>query len=82
MTKNLGELNTVYEEQIEASNGSIKISADIQQNINELLVSLSDSVEDTKKYKTEVAALGENLSKLNTVYGNMLSAMTLTGGQA
>tara|TARA_Y100000589_G_scaffold88712_1_gene83015 strand:+ start:3579 stop:4427 length:849 start_codon:yes stop_codon:yes gene_type:complete len=82
MTKNLGELNTVYEEQIEASNGSIKLNSDIQQNINELLVSLSDSVEDTKRYKTEVAALGENLSRLNTVYGNMLSAMTIPGGQA
>jgi gliding motility-associated protein GldL len=82
MTKNLGELNSVYEEQIEASNGSMKISSDIQQNINELLVSLSDSVEDTKKYKTEVATLGENLSRLNTVYGNMLSAMTLPGSQS
>jgi gliding motility-associated protein GldL len=82
MTKNLGELNSVYEGQIEASNGSMKISSDIQQNINELLVSLSDSVEDTKKYKTEVATLGENLSRLNTVYGNMLSAMTLPGSQS
>lgn len=82
MTKNLGELNGVYEQQIEANAGSMKLSSDIQQNINELLVNLSDSVEDTKRYKTEVAALGENLSKLNTVYGNMLSAMTLTGGQA
>jgi gliding motility-associated protein GldL len=82
MTKNLGELNSVYEGQIEASNGSMKISSDIQQNINELLVSLSDSVEDTKKYKTEVATLGENLSRLNTVYGNMLSAMTLPGNQS
>jgi gliding motility-associated protein GldL len=82
MTKNLGELNTVYEGQIEASNGSMRISSDIQENINELLVSLSDSVEDTKKYKTEVAALGENLSRLNTVYGNMLSAMTIPGSQS
>lgn len=82
MTKNLGELNSVYEGQIEANNGSMKISSDIQQNINELLVSLSDSVEDTKKYKTEVATLGENLSRLNTVYGNMLSAMTIPGSQS
>lgn len=82
MTKNLGELNTVYEQQIEANNSGMKLSADIQQNINELLTNLSDSVEDTKRYKVEVAALGENLSKLNNVYGNMLSAMTIQGGQA
>lgn len=80
MTKNLGELNGVYEQQIEANNSGMKLSADVQSNINELLTNLSDSVEDTKRYKTEVAALGENLSKLNTVYGNMLSAMSI-GGQ-
>lgn len=82
MTKNLGELNSVYEQQIEANNSGMKLSADIQQNINELLTNLSESVEDTKRYKEEVATLGENLSKLNTVYGNMLSAMTIQGGQA
>lgn len=82
MTKNLGELNTVYEQQIVANNSGMKLSADIQENINELLVNLSDSVEDTKRYKTEISSLGENLSKLNTVYGNMLSAMTIQGGQA
>lgn len=77
MTKNLGELNTVYEQQIEANNSGMKLSSEIQQNINELLTNLSDSVEDTKRYKVEVAALGQNLSKLNTVYGNMLSAMSV-----
>lgn len=82
MTKNLGELNSVYENQIEANNSGMKLSADIQNNINELLTNLSDSVEDTKRYKVEVAALGQNLSQLNTVYGNMLSAMTIGGQQA
>ena len=82
MTKNLGELNGVYEQQIVANNSGMKLSADIQENINELLTNLSDSVEDTKRYKTEITSLGENLGKLNTVYGNMLSAMTIQGGQA
>ena len=36
---------------------------------------LSDSVEDTKKYKEQIAQLSANLESLNTVYGNMLSAM-------
>ncbi len=82
MTKNLGELNGVYEQQIVANNSGMKLSSDIQENINELLTNLSDSVEDTKRYKTEISSLGENLGKLNTVYGNMLSAMTIQGGQA
>jgi len=38
---------------------------------------LNSSLEDTKKYKDEVAMLAKNLNQLNTVYGNMLSAMTI-----
>ena len=82
MTKNLGELNGVYEQQIVANNSGTKLSSDIQDNINQLLTNLSDSVEDTKRYKTEISSLGENLGRLNTVYGNMLSAMTIPGGQS
>lgn len=81
MTKNLGELNGVYEQQIVANNSGMKLSSELQDNINQLLTNLSDSVEDTKRYKTEISSLGENLGKLNTVYGNMLSAMTISGGQ-
>ena len=78
MTQNLSELNAVYEQQIAANNDSTKLSAEISKNINELLLTLNDSVDDTKRYKTEVAALGENLSKLNNVYGNMLTAMNVS----
>lgn len=37
------------------------------------------SVEDAKKAQEQFAALGKNLSSLNTVYGNMLSAMQVRG---
>lgn len=75
MTKNLSELNAVYEQQIAANNDSTKLSAEITKNISELMLTLNDSVEDTKRFKSEVATLGDNLGKLNTVYGNMLTAM-------
>jgi len=42
-----------------------------------MMESLSGSVEDTKRYKEEVAQLGTNLAALNTVYGNMLAAMNI-----
>jgi gliding motility-associated protein GldL len=41
----------------------------------ELLANLNSTVEDTKKYKDEVGKLAKNLSSLNTIYGNMLTAM-------
>jgi gliding motility-associated protein GldL len=40
-----------------------------------LVANLNSTVEDTKKYKDEVSKLAKNLSSLNTIYGNMLSAM-------
>jgi hypothetical protein len=43
--------------------------------ITELMTNLSDSVEDTRKYKENIAELSTNLSALNNVYGNMLNAM-------
>jgi hypothetical protein len=34
-------------------------------------------VDDTRRYKDNIAELSDNLAKLNTVYGNMLNAMTI-----
>jgi hypothetical protein len=38
---------------------------------------LNESIEDSMRYKTQIASLADNLSQLNNVYGNMLSAMTV-----
>jgi len=77
MNKNLQALNAVYEMQISDSNEHLESSKKIYTGINDMMESLSASVEDTKKYKEEVAQLGNNLQALNTVYGNMLAAMNI-----
>jgi len=75
--KNLAALNAVYELQLQDSNEHLKQTSKFYEGINELMSNLSSSLEDTRKYRDEVAMLAKNLSQLNTVYGNMLSAMTL-----
>ena len=45
------------------------------EGIESLWRNLQDSVQDTNKYKEEIGKLATNLGALNTVYGNMLSAM-------
>jgi gliding motility-associated protein GldL len=75
--KNLAALNAVYELQIQDSNEHLKQTSKFYDGIHELMGNLSSSLEDTKKYRDEVAMLARNLSQLNTVYGNMLSAMTI-----
>jgi gliding motility-associated protein GldL len=75
--KNLAALNAVYELQLQDSNQHLKQTSKFYDGINELMSNLNSTLEDTKKYKDEVAMLAKNLSQLNTVYGNMLSAMTI-----
>jgi prefoldin subunit 5 len=43
--------------------------------MNESATNLSSSVEDTRQYKQQLQALNKNLGSLNSVYGNILSAM-------
>lgn len=73
MTTNLESLNGMYETQLK----ELQTSTEIYSGITELMQNLSDSVEDTKRYKENIAELAKNLSSLNTVYGNMLSAMSM-----
>ena len=75
--KNLAALNAVYELQLQDSNEHLKQTSRFYEGINELMGNLNASLDDTRKYRDEVAHLAQNLSKLNTVYRNMLSAMTI-----
>lgn len=77
VSKNLSALNNVYELQLQGSQEYLEATSKVYSNIAELLNNLGASVEDTKRYKTEIAKLGDNLSQLNTIYGNMLTAMTI-----
>jgi gliding motility-associated protein GldL len=75
VAKNLTALNASYELQLQSSNSHIKATSHFQDGLEDLLKNLNDSVDDTKKYKEQIAQLSTNLEALNTVYGNMLNAM-------
>jgi len=75
LTKNLGSLNTIYELELKESNSHLKALNSFYGKLAEASQSMMSSVDDAKKAKEQIAALAGNLSKLNTVYGNMLGAM-------
>lgn len=75
VSKNLSALNAVYELQLQGSSEHLKATTKMYEGIETLWRNLQDSVDDTMKYKSEIGKLATNLSALNTVYGNMLSAM-------
>tara|TARA_R110002050_G_scaffold290260_1_gene443720 strand:- start:50402 stop:51226 length:825 start_codon:yes stop_codon:yes gene_type:complete len=77
VSENLASLNSVYEMQLENSTNQVNVSGQMFENMQTLVNNLNDSVEDTKRYKENISELSNNLESLNTVYGNMLSAMNV-----
>lgn len=75
VSKNLSALNASYELQLQGSGEHIKATSQFYDSLGSLMQNLHDSVDDTRKYKTEMASLSTNLSVLNNIYGNMLTAM-------
>ena len=66
--KNMNALNSLYELQLQTSNQQMEATTMFLQN-------LQASVEDSKKFQEQVSQLSVNLEQMNTVYGNMLTAM-------
>ncbi len=77
VSKNLSELNSVYELQLRGAEQHTQATSRFYEGIEALMSNLQDSVSDTKKYKEEMSQLTSNLTSLNTVYGNMLTAMNI-----
>lgn len=77
INKNLSALNTAYELQLQETNQHLKGTKELYSGLDGMMQSLKDSVEETVKYRSEINKLGQNLGALNTIYGNMLSAMNI-----
>jgi gliding motility-associated protein GldL len=75
MAKNLTSLNAVYELELQDSSNHLKSMNKFYSDMAVTLSNFNDSAQDSKQFKDEVSRLAKNLSTLNSIYGNMLSAM-------
>ena len=75
LAKNLSALNAVYELELQDSSAHLKSMNKFYQNLSLTMQNFNESLDDSKQFKDEVNRLAKNLSSLNSVYGNMLSAM-------
>ncbi|RZA04064.1 MAG: gliding motility protein GldL [Sphingobacteriaceae bacterium] len=75
LAKNLGALNAVYELELQDSSAHLKSMNKFYQNLSLTMNNFNESLEDSKQFKDEVGRLAKNLSSLNAIYGNMLTAM-------
>ncbi len=72
----LSLINSAYELQLNSLNLQVEASKELTNSLDEISNQLNESVSDTVTYKEEVANLSKTLGDLNTIYGNMLSAMS------
>lgn len=75
MTKNLSSLNTIYELELQESNNHLKALNGFYGKLAETSNAMITSAEDAKKVQEQIGHLANNLGRLNSIYGNMLSAM-------
>ncbi|HWD86506.1 MAG TPA: gliding motility protein GldL [Mucilaginibacter sp.] len=76
LAKNLSALNAVYELELQDSSSHLKSMNKFYHNMAQTMQNLSESMEDSEQFKSEVTRLAKNISSLNSIYGNMLSAMS------
>ena len=74
MSKSLGSLKALQEVDFSETQAQMETMNNFYTKMNDAMGVLSETVEDTKLYKEQVASLNRNLSSLNSVYGNVLGA--------
>ncbi|TVQ47988.1 MAG: gliding motility protein GldL [Saprospirales bacterium] len=75
ISKNMGSLKALQEVDFSKTKDQIKSMSNFYDKMNEAMMNIAETAEDTKAYKEQLAAINKNLGSLNGVYGNILSAM-------
>ena len=63
--------------QLKNSSSNLTATEQITSGINSIMADLQSTANDVAQYKAEISKLSQNLAALNTVYGNMLNAMSI-----
>jgi gliding motility-associated protein GldL len=75
VTKNLEALNAVYELELQDTNNHVKAMNQFYSSLTTSLQGMTKATQDAEVFNKEISRLTTNLSALNKVYGNMLTAM-------
>ena len=81
LTKNLSALNTAYELQMQAAGSQSESAQKHKEAMDNVVDQLNSSAERTRTFQQEMTQLTQNIQELNSVYGNMLSAMNVGRGR-
>ena len=81
VSKSMSALKSLQEVDFSGTHEQVKSMSNFYTKMNEAMSDMAKSAEDVKAYKDQLSSLNKNLGSLNTVYGNMLSAMANIGRQ-
>lgn len=77
MSKSMGSLKALQEVDFSETSEQLKSMHNFYSRMTDAMSTLNETVEDTKLYKEQIQSLNKNLSSLNGVYGNVLSAFNV-----
>ena len=75
MSKSMSSLKALQEADFSGTSAQIKQMGNFYSKLNEAMADLAATTDETKVYKKNMQQLNGNLTTLNNVYGNMISAM-------
>lgn len=75
MSKSMSSLKALQDADFSGTGEQIRQMGNFYAKLNEAMADLAATSEETKAYKTNMQSLNGNLTTLNSVYGNMISAM-------
>lgn len=77
INKNISTINSVFELQVKSVNEQNEAMKTLASAVKTIEASLNGSAAEAEEYKKQVGILATQLKSLNSVYGNMLNAMTI-----
>lgn len=79
INKNIQSINSMFEIQAKTANEQGEAMSLVTTALKTVAGSINSSASSAEAYKSEIEKLAQQMKSLNTVYGNMLNAMTIRG---
>ncbi|HDR51068.1 MAG TPA: gliding motility protein GldL [Mariniphaga anaerophila] len=76
LNQNINALNESFEAQLKGTKAQFEASHKFSSDLGQMNEILSSSVSELQKYKENAEQLNKHLEALNTIYGNMLGALS------
>lgn len=77
VNKNLSAINSLYEIQLKAVGEQSDSIKAVNTDLVKINSSVSSSLKDVESFKDQAAKMSQQVTSLNTVYGNMLNALSI-----